>query len=174
MAEQKHLDLDQLSTEELLRLTERFVRARPVKVRRSLAAGITWLVFAAILLTLAALCLYHLGQAGIAVLFGIGLVLGGLWNLLWGLIWVADRSPILILGAAALIDCRGGNRRIPWAAIRRATLHRTSRNGSEESATLTLSLSGSLVGCEVAIDLANLDHGSHEILRVIGQRAELS
>jgi hypothetical protein len=158
----------------LLGVVRRHLMRCRVEVRRSVASGVGALILAAILMTLGGLCLYLFSAAGMAVLIGLGLFLLGAWNLGWGLLWVMDRQPVLILGADALIDRRASpEAHYPWAMIRRARLTRTTRNGSEESATLTLELSGLVVNREATIDLRYLDHGSQEIFRLIGQRADL-
>src|SRR5262249_53857887 len=104
-----------------------------------------------------------------------GMILAGLYNLVRALIAFCDRSPQLVLGADALIDYTGGAaRRYPYAAIRGAQLHRRTRNGSEESATLTLQLSELLAGPrEVQIVLTHLDHDSQWLFRTLGARADL-
>jgi hypothetical protein len=132
-------------------------------------------VFAGILLTLGVMCLVNFGSEGLAMLAGVGLLLGGVWNLAWGLIWVADRLPLFILGAEAFVDCRAlPETRISWDVIGRAKLSRTTRNGSEESATLMLWLFKPVGGqYQLEFDLTNVDCGSQEILRIIGERADL-
>jgi hypothetical protein len=166
---------DHLSTDQLLALMRQGILGpREHQIRRSVAAGVVWLVFAAILLTLGSLCLYHFGRAGMAVLFGAGMILGGLWNLVWGLIWVSDRSPVLILGADALVRPGDAPERIPWTNIRKATLSRTTRNGVEQSAWVTLILHESLCGRhQIEINLSHLDCDSNATFKVIGARANL-
>jgi hypothetical protein len=158
----------------LFALVRQAIRRCRIEVRRSVGAGVVWLIFAAILLTLGGLCLFKFGSVGAAILIGVGLVLGGLWNLGRGLLWVLDREPVLILDADALIDRRRSPAaHYPWALIRRARLSRTTRNGSEESATLTLELSEMVSERQVQIDLMNLDHSAQGIFQIIGQRADL-
>ena len=165
-----------LSTKRLLDLARLHLNhPYKIEVRRSVGAGVVWLVFAAILLTLGGLCLYNFGREAFGALVTMGLLLGGVWNLIWGLIWVSDRSPVLTLGDKGLLDSRiCPETLIPWTIIRRTTLSRTTRNGAEESARLTLFLSQPVDGqYELEINLTNLDCNAQEIFRVIGRRADL-
>jgi hypothetical protein len=168
MAQQAGLGLNQTSSES-------GPAAYPtVEVRRAVGAGVAWLIIAGILMTLGVLCLYHFGRAGIATLAGLALLLGGLWNLVWGLVWVLDRSPMLTLGSDGLVDHRGSGRRISWDSILRGTVHRRTRNYSEESATLTLVVGhGYGKSYQVHFNLMHLDHSSYQIVNIISDRANL-
>jgi hypothetical protein len=168
--------LDSWTSDQLLSIIrQQLSTPRKIEVRRSLGDGILWLVFAAVLLTLGGLCLHHFGRVGLGKLFGTGLVLGGMWNLVWGLIWVADRTPVLTLGASALVSrISGAVVHIPWTNISRAQLSRSTRNGAEESAWMTLFLHEVIAGqSRVTISLANLDSYSEKIFGLIGERANL-
>ncbi len=174
MAQQNNSYLDRLSPEELLRFVQRFLDRREIEVRRCVGSGLGWMTGSVFLLGLGGVLLYHFAALALMALLGSGVILLGLAVLVRGLVWVTDRAPVLILGAEALVD-RRKDCRIPWAVIRRATLHRTTRNGFEDGATLVLGLSEPVGGrFEVALDLADLDHDSGQLLRVVGQRANLS
>jgi hypothetical protein len=109
------------------------------------------------------------------------LVVGGLflWStvaILWGLWYIFDRSPRLVLDEKGLTDFTSGMRRVyPWDAVTRATLHRTTRRGSEESAVLTLYLNSSILReSKVEIEVSCLDHSSGAIFQEVGRWAQLS
>jgi hypothetical protein len=173
MPPSNHGDLSKLSPHELLGLA-RYVLDRPrqIEVRRCLGAGIVWLIIGFILLSVGGLCLANPGRYIPVLVLGVGLLLWGLCNLIRGLIFALDRSPVLTLDVEMLIDHRT-DRRYPWSAIRKASLARTTENGRETSATLTLMLSELLVEREVRIDVANLDYSACGIFRIVGQRANL-
>jgi hypothetical protein len=176
MAQQSEAGLSNLTTEQLLALARRWAsHPQEVVVRRSIGAGVAWLIFAAILGTIGGFLSYNLADAGAGALIGGAFLLGALWNLIWGIIWIADRSPFLVLGADALVDCRSvPHQRFLWTNIRRATLHRTTRNGAEQSATMTMFLHEAVGGRdEVRINLMNLTHGAQQIFHLIGVRADL-
>jgi hypothetical protein len=161
-----------MSVEQIQDLIQRgLLRPGTVEVRRCLGVAIGRLVLAGILLALGGLCLGNFHEAW-PLLIGLGLLLVGVWKLVQGLIGICDRSPQLTIGPEALIDHRSG-RTYPWSAILRATLHRTTRRGSEESATLVLYLSQYVRDNQVEIDLLNLDRSSDSIFHLVGQRANL-
>src|SRR5437773_1585069 len=74
-------------------------------VRFSIGSGVACLVGGTICLAIAGFILTTFGksQAIVPALFGLGFGLYGAYNLIRGLIYLADRSPKLILGAEALI-----------------------------------------------------------------------
>jgi hypothetical protein len=104
-----------------------------------------------------------------------GLMLWSLIALVWGLWYVLDRSPRYVLDEAGLADHTGAQKRLyPWSAVARATLHRSTRRGAEQSATLTLYLNSPYIReREVELDVSNLDQPSEEIFRAVGKWANL-
>ena len=108
------------------------------------------------------------------------IVLGlGLWSFVsiaWGMWYVCDRSPRLVLDEGGLTDYTSGMKRvIPWDVVSRATLHRTTRNGAEQEATLTVYINSQVMrDRHIAIDVTCLDHGSEAILSAVGKWARLS
>jgi hypothetical protein len=150
---------------------------RPLTARLSREAGIASLVIGMIPAVIAGVILYNTRKLdGMLGLIVLGLGLWAAINFIWGLWYVCDRSPRLILDENGLTDFTSGLKRvIPWSAVARANLYRTTRNGSEESATLTLYLNSRILrDSEVTISVNNLDHSSQEILRVVGRWANLS
>jgi hypothetical protein len=150
---------------------------KPLSARRDIGAGIASFIGGAILLTLGALCLYHFHRVGLAKLIGCGLTFGGLWCLCSALICFCDRSPMLVLDQHGLIHngLLTGRREIAWSNMRRANLHRSLRNYSETSATLTLSLFEPVGGSrEIAITVSGLDISSSTIFETVGKWANLS
>ena len=172
MSDSRESLLDGLSLEQLRALARKL--GPEVVIRRSIAGGVVSLFFAVVLGGLVGdVFSWTSGNNRIRLRLGGALFLAGLYNLARALIAFFDRSPQLILGRDALIDCRT-DRRYPYAAIRGAQLHRTLRNGSEESATLSLQLSEMLAGPrEVEIALTHLDTDAQFIFRTLGARADL-
>jgi hypothetical protein len=115
------------------------------------------------------------GQTGLFPLIGAGLLLWSLIALVWGLWYVLDRSPRYVLDETGLADHTGAQKRLyPWSAVARATLHRTTRRGAEQSATLTLYLNSPYIRENVVeLDLSHLDHSSAEIFQAVGKWASL-
>jgi hypothetical protein len=180
MAQQSETSRNELTTEEVLALAARFLSGPcEVQVRRSVSSGVSWLILGGILTALGGFLSYKVADgkmdnAGAVV--GLIFLLPGLYHLLKGFVWVVDRSPALILAADALVDCRSHPpQRYTWDNIRQARLFRATRNSSETSATLTLSLHEAVDGRrEVRISLADLTHTSQGIFQLIGKRANLS
>jgi hypothetical protein len=174
MAQQTESGFENLTSEQLLAVARQLLNRREVEVRRSIASGIGRLIVAGILLTIGGFLACGLRDGG-AALISLLFLLPGLYNLIRGFIWIVDRSPVLILAADALVDCRSyPQQRYLWSNIQRARLQRTTRNGSEESATLRLYLLEAVGGQkEVKINLAELSHTSEGIFQMIGQRADL-
>jgi hypothetical protein len=176
MTEQNESSPSDLGNEGLYATIRNLIRKRVrLEIKRSVGAGVAWMIFAAFLLFGGGFCLRYYGEAVVGMLVAIGLLLGGLYNLVWGLVWIADRSPMLILAEDALIDARTApEQRIPWSIICRGNLARTTRNGAEQSARLTLYLSQPVGGSyEWSIDASNLDCDSQWLFKMIGERADL-
>lgn len=150
---------------------------RPLTARLSREAGIATVIVGLIPAGIVAAILWNTRKLdGVPLLFVMGLGLWAAISFLWGMWYICDRSPRLVLDENGLTDYTSGLKRvIPWSAVARATLHRTTRNGSEESATLTLYLNSRILrDSEVSLDVKNLDHSSSEILRAVGRWANLS
>jgi hypothetical protein len=172
---QSDASLDNPSTDELLARVRGFLNELPpVVIRRSVSAAIGRLIVGAFVLGLGTLALYHFNKSTVELVVGSGFALYGVWNLLLGLVGVVDRSPQLVLDSEGLTDYQGGAGRILWTNIRRASLHRSTRNGSEMSASLTLTLFEPIHGKDqIEITLTDLDCSSTGLLEVIGRRANL-
>jgi hypothetical protein len=162
-----------LKPEEVLGLVRQAITRRlKIEVRYSIAAAIGMMIGSVFPLIPGILILVHGAGVPLLLLLGLAFLAGGLYYLVRGLVGVCDRSPQLTLGINKLFDHRAG-REYAWADIRKASLSRTTRNGSETSATLTLTVGDFLSGDTVDINVADLDHSSTEIFRIIGERANL-
>ncbi len=151
---------------------------RPITARLCRESGVVTAVLGCIPGIIAAVILHNtrgkLDGPLPLIVFGLGL-----WSfvaILWGLWYVCERSPRLVLDETGLTDHTSGLKRvIPWDAVARATLHRTTKNGSEQSATMTLYLNSRVMrDSEVSIDVTCLDHSSEAIFRAVGKWARLS
>jgi len=151
---------------------------RPLTARLDRGAGIGTTVLGCIPGIIAGVILYNTAGElrGPLPLIVLGLGLWSFASIASGMWYVCDRSPRLVLDEAGLTDYTPGLKRvIPWDAVSRATLHRTTRNGSEQSATLTLYINSRVMrDSEIALDVTYLDHGSDEILAAVGKWARLS
>jgi hypothetical protein len=168
--------VEHLNTEPVPAQPQRpFIQPSDVLVRRSIASGIGWLIIGGIWMTFGVVGVGNFrGETGFTVIGAVFLLLG-VWNLIRGLIWLADRAPVLILSDEALIDCRSyPQQQFAWSNVERANLYRTTRRGSEESATLTLYLREAVGGkYQVRINLSNLNRTGQDIFSIIGRRADL-
>lgn len=166
-----------LGREQLLAAISRHLAApRPLTARLCSASGVVTALFGLIPAGVAAAILCNTRQLdGPQPLVVLGLVLWAAFAIAWGLWYVLDRSPRYVLDENGLADHTGPRPRVfPWGAVSRATLHRSTRRGAEQSATLTLYLNSPIFReREVELDVTNLDHSSEEIFRAVGKWADL-
>jgi hypothetical protein len=166
------------SEQSILDVVRRLVAQRVEHtIRYSISGGIGCLIGGAFCLGIAGFILAACGpkMAAIPALLILGLGLYGAYNLIRALVHFADRSPKLILGLEALIDCRADRVEIPWTNIREATMNRTLRNGSEVSATLVLKFHLPVeMSFTREIEVTNFDCSGQWLFNIVATRANLS